>query len=73
MISQLLCIGGTWMIAYFIGLLGMWVFADGVSSLWAYLPHKEETFWRNHSFRIVRCLVGIALMIIGVALVARNL
>ncbi len=57
------------MTPYFIGLLGMWVFADGVASLWAYLPNKEETFWRNHSLRLVRCLVGIALMVIGVTLV----
>ena len=56
------------MIGYFVGLLGMWVLADGVASLWAYTDGeraKNQTFWRDHFLRIIRCLVGIALMILG--------
>jgi len=53
------------LIFYCIGLLGMWTFADGVASLWAYLKKDDETFWRNHSLRVVRMLVGVALMIFG--------
>ena len=44
---------------YVIGLLGVWFFADGVASLWTYIPKKNETWWRNHSLRVVRMLGGL--------------
>ena len=53
------------MLAYITGLIGVWIFADGFASLWAYLPNKKETWLRNHSLRLVRCGFGIALIIIG--------
>ena len=58
------------MIGYWIGLCGMWVFADGVASLWTYLPTKES-WLRNHSFRIIRMMVGIILMILGATIERR--
>ena len=55
-------------LGYFVGLLGMWILADGVASLWAYTDGKRaknQTFWRDHFLRIIRCLAGVALMILG--------
>ena len=56
---------------YLIGLIGMWVFTDGLISIRLYLNTRDETgkriqSWRyDHSIRVARCLCGIALMIIG--------
>lgn len=53
------------MIGYFVGLGGMFIFCDGLASLWAYLPSKRETWRRNHGLRLVRCLFGIGFMCAG--------
>ena len=54
---------------YIVGILGMYVFSDGLASLWAYTGDSDrsngQTFWRDHALRCVRCLVGITLVIIG--------
>lgn len=52
---------------YIIGLLGCWTFCDGVASLYLYICEKSDgqTWLRDHSFRVIRCLVGIALMVFG--------
>lgn len=55
------------MIGYWIGLSGMYVFLDGLASLYTYTGAKKDgqSWIRDHSWRIIRCLVGIALMILG--------
>ncbi len=56
------------MIGKIICILGTWIFADGVSSLWTYTcPERKanQSFWRDHSLRIFRCLLGLVLIWIG--------
>ena len=57
------------MIGYIVGLAGCWIFADGISSLYTYTGDspkaKGQKFWRDHSLRIIRCLVGILLIKLG--------
>jgi len=53
---------------YVTGCIGVWIFADGISSLWQYTrrERKDGQSWlRDHSFRILRCILGIVLIIIG--------
>jgi hypothetical protein len=53
---------------YWIGIIGTWVLADAVSSLWAYTDGeraKTQTWKHDHSLRIVRALCGLVLIIIG--------
>lgn len=55
---------------YAVGLIGMWIFSDGVLSWTLYLhaPSYEgskQTFWKDHWVRLVRILCGLTLMIIG--------
>ena len=56
---------------YIIGLIGMWVFSDGILSLTLYLNapsyegSKKHRFRRDLWVRLVRIVCGIALMIIG--------
>jgi len=56
-------------LAYFTGIIGALVFCDGIASWWAYSGKEGETFWHNHSLRLLRMLYGIALIIIGVLLI----
>jgi len=55
------------MIQYLLGIIGTWILADGVASLWTYTgPRKHgQTFWRDHALRIVRSVCGIVLMVFG--------
>ena len=56
---------------YTIGLIGMWVFSDGILSwtLYANSPSyegsKKQTFKRDHWVRLLRILCGIALIGLG--------
>jgi len=55
---------------YLTGLIGMWLFSDAVYSTVLYLnapgyEGKKQTWKRDHSIRIVRGVLGIALMYIG--------
>jgi len=56
---------------YIIGLLGMWLFCDGIISILLYLKTvdhdgKRLQSWRfDHSIRIIRILIGITLMILA--------
>lgn len=51
---------------YWLGVIGTWIFADGFASLWAYTGNgSKETFWRNHSLRILRCVLGLIIIAIG--------
>lgn len=50
------------MTGYIIGLLGMWLFCDAIISIKLYW---QENWWSCHSIRVIRALIGIALMIMG--------
>lgn len=52
-----------------VGLMGIWVFQDGLASIWYY--HKKETWRRNHSWRLARMLLGLGLVIISSVAIAR--
>lgn len=60
------------MTSYIIGLFGMWLVCDGIISIRLYLKAKDETgkrvqSWRyDHSIRVVRIIIGIALMVLSV-------
>ncbi len=50
------------MIGYVIGLIGIWYVQDSLASI-CYYPNEK---WRwNHAARVVRCVWGIALIVIG--------
>ncbi|MFA4917011.1 MAG: hypothetical protein WC560_10120 [Syntrophales bacterium] len=49
---------------YIIGVIGTWLVSDGWYSLVLY-KDKGEPFWKCHSIRVIRLLIGIALMVIG--------
>ena len=54
---------------YWLGILGTWIFADGIASLYTYTSTDKahnQSWWRDHSFRLVRCLAGIAVVGIGI-------
>ena len=56
---------------YAVGLIGMWIFSDGILSWTLYLNapsyegSKKQTFLRDHWIRLIRIVCGIALMVIG--------
>ena len=50
------------MIDYIVGLMGMWLFCDSIISIKLYW---RESWVSCHSIRIVRGIIGIALMVIG--------
>jgi len=58
-------------IGYLVGLIGMWLFCDGIISIRLYLTAKDETgkrvqSWKyDHSIRLVRIICGILLMWFG--------
>jgi len=55
---------------YIIGLLGMWLFCDGLISIRLYYNKLAETGgrkqnWRyDHSIRIIRILIGFTIMVL---------
>jgi len=59
------------MIGYGLGLIGMWLFCDGIISIRIYLNTVDETGkriqdWKyDHSIRVFRCLCGVAIMVAG--------
>ena len=54
------------MIAYCIGLIGVWVLQDSLASIWFY--PAEKLFW-SHFVRIIRAILGLVLIGIGVILI----
>ena len=52
---------------YWLGVIGTWLFADGLASLWTYTGHRKDgqEWIRDHSWRIVRAVLGIILIVIG--------
>jgi len=59
------------MINYLVGLAGMWLLCDGLISIRLYIDAKDETgnrlqdWYRDHSIRLLRCAIGIFLMVAG--------
>jgi len=59
---------------YIIGLLGMWIFSDGVLSITLYYHapsyegSKKQTWGRDHWVRAIRMACGIILMVIGASI-----
>ena len=59
------------MSGYITGLIGTWLFCDGLISIRLYLNTTDETgkrmqSWKyDHSIRVLRCLCGLALVAIG--------
>jgi len=58
-------------VGYWIGIIGCWIFSDGVLSWTLYLNapsyegSKKQTFKRDHWVRLLRCACGIVLMVMG--------
>ncbi len=55
---------------YIIGIIGTWILGDACYSLMLYLTapgHSgaQQTWARDHFVRVIRGLLGIALMVIG--------
>ena len=59
------------MTEYLIGLMGCWLFCDGIISIMLYLKTvdhdgKRLQSWEfDHSIRIIRIIIGIVLMILA--------
>jgi len=51
--------------SYLIGLAGMWLLCDGQVSLSTYVGRPGQSWKKDHSIRIIRCLIGVMLMIAG--------
>jgi hypothetical protein len=53
---------------YWLGVIGTWMVADGVASLWQYTREdcKGQSWLRDHSLRIFRALLGLVLIVMGV-------
>ena len=47
-----------------ITIFGTWIFSDSIYSLILYIP-KGEPFWKCHSIRWIRLLIGLAMMVWG--------
>ncbi len=53
------------LILYTLGILGMYIISDGLASWWAYYGKPGESFWRNHSLRCLRMVVGLTIIILA--------
>jgi hypothetical protein len=57
--------------SYLTGLIGVWLICDGLISIRLYLNtlnetgHKLQSWKYDHSIRILRCIMGLALVVIG--------
>ena len=61
------------MIEYTLGVIGAWIFSDGLYSIFLYLNkpayHRGKQTWkRDHWIRVVRMLLGLYLILVGVML-----
>lgn len=43
-------------------MIGVWLLSDSIYSL---ILHCKETFWKDHSIRILRAILAIGLIIYG--------
>jgi len=59
------------MMGYTLGLVGMWLFCDGIISIRLYLRTTDENgkriqSWKyDHSIRLIRILCALILIVIG--------
>jgi len=56
---------------YWLGVIGAWIFSDGLYSLILYLSAdghngRKQTWARDHWLRVVRMTLGVTLVIMGV-------
>jgi len=49
---------------FFVGLIGVWMFQDGLASILHYL-RTDENWHYNHMLRIFRCIGGLILVYLG--------
>lgn len=49
-------------------IFGTWLMADGVVSIRDYYKKKGETWVGTHSIRLIRMVMGIAIIVIGTKL-----
>lgn len=59
------------------GIIGAWIFSDGLYSIMLYLDKPgytgaRQTWKRDHWIRAVRSILGIFLIIIGLIIVAQS-
>jgi hypothetical protein len=58
-------------VSILIAILGTWILSDAIYSILLYLSQpgidgkKQQTWLRDHSIRVIRGLIGIALIIIA--------
>ena len=53
---------------YWLGVIGTWIVADGVASLWQYTrPERQDgqSWARDHSLRLLRIGLGVAIIAMG--------
>ena len=53
---------------YTVGLIGMWIFTDGWFSIVTcvrFNPQKINSWKYDHSIRLIRMALGVALMVLG--------
>jgi len=48
--------------SYWLGIIGTWLIADGVASIWTY---PEQSWKRDHSLRLLRTALGGIIIYIG--------
>ena len=59
------------LIVYSLGIIGMWLFCDGIISIRLYLSTPDASgkhlqCWKyDHSIRLIRSLLGLVLIIFG--------
>jgi len=58
------------LVGYLMGLGGLWLLSDCFYSLILYHDKPDEKWWRNHSIRVIRGIIGIGFMAMGWVLLA---
>ena len=58
------------MITYLMGIIGAWIFSDGLYSIFLYLNKpayhgRKQTWKRDHWIRVVRMGLGLILIVFG--------
>lgn len=60
----------TELMPYFTGIIGAWIFSDGLYSIFLYLGKPgyngpPQTWRRDHIIRVIRMILGLILIYIG--------
>mgnify|MGYP001612036219 CR=1 FL=1 len=56
---------------YVLGLIGMWIFSDGLYSIALYMnapsfrEGEKQSWKKDHAIRLIRIILGIVLIIMG--------